>query len=111
MDHNLREMGVGDLSVPREMQRMGEAFYGRTKAYREALGAEDREVLVEAVVWNIYDGKASLRPAARRLAAYIREAVRDLRGQSPAGLSAGQIRLPDPVVIPFVEDKGSVPED
>ena len=30
MDHNLREMGIGDLSVPKEMQHMGEAFYGRT---------------------------------------------------------------------------------
>jgi cytochrome b pre-mRNA-processing protein 3 len=111
MDHNLREMGVGDLSVPREMQRMGAAFYGRTHAYREALGAADREALVEAVVRNIYDGAPSSRAAAGRLAAYIREAVRDLRGQSPAGLHAGHVRLPDPVVIPLVEDKGRVPED
>ena len=29
MDQNLREMGVGDLSVPKHMQRIGEAFYGR----------------------------------------------------------------------------------
>ena len=34
MDHNLREMGVGDLAVPKEMQRMGAAFYGRAQAYR-----------------------------------------------------------------------------
>src|SRR6478752_5177951 len=33
MDHNLREMGVGDLSVPKEMQRIGEAFYGRAQAF------------------------------------------------------------------------------
>jgi cytochrome b pre-mRNA-processing protein 3 len=39
MDHNLREMGVGDLSVPKEMQRIGEAFYGRAQAYRAALAA------------------------------------------------------------------------
>ena len=32
MDHNLREMGIGDLSVPKEMQRIGEAFYGRAQA-------------------------------------------------------------------------------
>jgi cytochrome b pre-mRNA-processing protein 3 len=34
MDCNLREMGVGDLSVPKHMQRVGEAFYGRAQAYR-----------------------------------------------------------------------------
>jgi cytochrome b pre-mRNA-processing protein 3 len=49
MDHNLREMGVGDLSVPKEMQRMGEAFYGRTQAYRAALSAASEDALAEAV--------------------------------------------------------------
>ena len=39
MDASLREMGVGDLAVPREMQRMGEAFYGRKAAYDAALAA------------------------------------------------------------------------
>src|SRR5262245_14657948 len=28
MDANLREIGIGDLKVPQEMRRMGEAFYG-----------------------------------------------------------------------------------
>ena len=31
MDGNLREMGVGDLTVPKRMQAFGEAFYGRTR--------------------------------------------------------------------------------
>src|SRR5262245_12775002 len=31
MDHNLREMGVGDQGVPRQMRRVGEAFYGRAQ--------------------------------------------------------------------------------
>ncbi len=29
LDANLREMGVGDLAVPKRMQRFAEAFYGR----------------------------------------------------------------------------------
>jgi hypothetical protein len=33
-DHNLREMGVDDLAVPRQMRGMGEAFYGRAQVYR-----------------------------------------------------------------------------
>ena len=32
MDHNLREMGVGDLAVPKQIKRMMEAFYGRARA-------------------------------------------------------------------------------
>ncbi len=106
MDHNLREMGVGDLSVPKEMQRIGEAFYGRAQAYRTALAADDREALAEAVARNIYGNAPALRAAAGRLAAYMREAVRDLDGQTPADLRAGELHLPDPAAIPFVEDKG-----
>ena len=37
MDDNLREMGVGDLTVPKQMRAFGEAFYGRAKAYDAAL--------------------------------------------------------------------------
>ena len=48
MDHNLREMGVGDLAVPKRMRSLGEAFYGRAGAYRAALAEDDPRALVEA---------------------------------------------------------------
>jgi len=101
MDDNLREMGVGDLKVPKEMRRMGEAFYGRAQAYRAALSAADQgQALVAAVARNIYGG-ASVSPAAvGRMAAYIRAAVRDLKGQDTASLAAGTLRFPDPATIP-----------
>src|SRR5208283_3419642 len=56
MDHNLREMGIGDLKVPKEVQRIGEAFYGRSQAYRAACAATDDGLLVEALERNIYGG-------------------------------------------------------
>src|SRR6185295_9484337 len=36
MDDNFREMGVGDFGVPKRMQKVGEAFYGRAKVYERA---------------------------------------------------------------------------
>ena len=39
LDDALREMGVGDLSVGKKMRKLGEAFYGRAKAYDAALAA------------------------------------------------------------------------
>src|SRR5262245_43190084 len=111
MDHNLREMGIGDLSVPKEMRRIGEAFYGRAQAYRSALAAQGSEPLVEALTRNVY-GSTSVAPAApARLAAYIKEAVRELRGQQPADFMAGKLRMPDPNLIVLVEDKGHLAED
>ena len=35
-DDALREDGVGDLTVPKKMQKIAEAFYGRAAAYRTA---------------------------------------------------------------------------
>ena len=42
LDDNLREMGVGDLAVPKQMRRFGEAFYGRQAAYLAALECAGR---------------------------------------------------------------------
>src|SRR3954468_10578065 len=80
MDESMREMGVGDLAVPRKMRRIGEAFYGRQAAYRSALAASDQESLVAALERNVY-ADAPQTGAARRLAAYIREAVSRLAVQ------------------------------
>jgi cytochrome b pre-mRNA-processing protein 3 len=48
MDHNLREMGVGDLTVPKKMQKLAEAFYGRLEVYERALAAAGDEELAAA---------------------------------------------------------------
>ena len=97
MDHNLREMGVGDLSVPKKMQALGEAFYGRAKAYRAALAEGSDAALAEALSRNLYGGEKA--DAARRLAAYIRQAARDLAEQDTGHLAAGDVRFPDPAAV------------
>jgi cytochrome b pre-mRNA-processing protein 3 len=101
MDHNLREMGVGDLAVPKEMRRIGGAFYGRAKAYRTALAAQGEQALVETMIKNVYNGAPPIPTAPDRLGAYMREAVRDVRVQQPAALMAGKLHLPDPECYGF----------
>src|ERR1700759_2994965 len=51
MDANLREMGVGDLTVPKRMQAFGAAFYGRAAAYDLAL-TQGPEQLSQALCKN-----------------------------------------------------------
>jgi cytochrome b pre-mRNA-processing protein 3 len=99
MEHNLREIGIGDLKVPKEMARIGEAFYGRQKAYAAALAASDPNALVEALARNIYAGTAPAPAEAARLAAYMRGAVLDLRAQDAGSLAAGKLRFADPATI------------
>ena len=99
MDHNLREMGVGDLKVPKQMRQLGEAFYGRSQAYRTAWAATDDALLVAALERNIYAGASAGAAAPPRLAAYIRQALRDLGAQPVGALAGGQLRFPEPEKI------------
>ena len=106
MDRNLREMGVGDLSVPKHMQRVGEAFYGRARAYRAGLARDGQQALVEALERNIYGQEgAANRAAAARLAVYMRGTVGELRVQPSSEVLAGRLTMPDPTAIVLVEDE------
>jgi cytochrome b pre-mRNA-processing protein 3 len=50
LDGALREMGVGDLAVGKRMRKLGEAFYGRARAYDFAFEAlPDISVLEETL--------------------------------------------------------------
>jgi cytochrome b pre-mRNA-processing protein 3 len=99
MDGNLREMGVGDLAVPRHMQRIGEAYYGRAAAYETALAAGDGQALADSLLRNVFSGQSVDAPAARRLAAYIMETVRQLATQDAADFAQGKIHFPGPEAV------------
>ena len=95
MDHNFREMGVGDLTVPKEMRRVAEAFYGRAGAYEAGLASDDPGALETAVARNVF-GIEEVSPGAVRLAAYMRQAAQRLSEQEPA---TGTVAFPDPSAI------------
>jgi cytochrome b pre-mRNA-processing protein 3 len=92
MDDNLREMGVGDLAVPKEMRRIGEAFYGRQAAYIGALASSDPQALVEVLKRNVLEGGEG----AQVLAGYVRAAVRGLAARDINELRLGNLGFPDP---------------
>jgi cytochrome b pre-mRNA-processing protein 3 len=96
MDANLREMGVGDLTVPKRMQAFGEAFYGRAAAYDLAM-AGGEEPLAQALCKNILDG-ANIEKA-RQLAFYTEAAVAALAGVDDAALQKGSWRFPSPARV------------
>jgi len=95
LDANLREMGVGDLVVPKRMQKFGEAFYGRQAAYLAALAAPDRRVFESALARNIFQSDGVDDPAVR-LARYARAAAAGLDARSREALLQGEIAFPRP---------------
>jgi cytochrome b pre-mRNA-processing protein 3 len=54
MDVSLREMGIGDLGVPKHMKRMMQGFNGRANHYEEAIKNSNREELKKALQQNVY---------------------------------------------------------
>ncbi len=95
LDDNLREMGVGDLAVPKHMRRFAEAFYGRQAAYLAALAAADERELEKALTRNIFAG-ADIDEGAVRLARYVRAALRQFEAQDESALLRGEIVFPKP---------------
>jgi cytochrome b pre-mRNA-processing protein 3 len=103
MDRNLREMGVGDLAVPKRMRAMGEAFYGRAAAYDQALAATDDTALIAALCRNVFAGSAAGEAHGGRLAAYVRRANAALAAQDIAALLNGDTRFPQPADLADME--------
>lgn len=101
LDHNLREMGVSDLAVPRRMRSYMEAFLGRSDAYRAAFAAGDREACARALGRNVF-GSPEPPDGAFLMADYMGRAAERLNAIPDATLAAGAVEFPDPDAIAAV---------
>jgi len=68
LDHALRELGVGDVSVGKKMRKLGEAMYGRMTAYESPLRDGDAATLSAGLARNVFDSEDAAVGGA--LAAY-----------------------------------------
>jgi cytochrome b pre-mRNA-processing protein 3 len=94
-DRSLREIGTGDLSVGRQVNRMAEGFYGRVRAYEDGLANGD-SALVGALDRNLY-GTASTTPdRVERMAVYVRREAARLADAPVATLLSGAIGFEAP---------------
>jgi len=90
MDDSMRELGIGDLSVPRRIKKTAAAVAERVEDYRSAVAGQDRQALVEALGRHV-----SLQPAgAVRLAGYVRAILQTLASAGGARILAGEIEFP-----------------
>ncbi len=100
LDHNLREMGISDLGVPKKMQRFAAAYFGRARAYDRALSSGHAAECEAAIARNVF-GEQTPGAGARRLAHYMWEAARTLDDCAASSLSRGELPFPDPATIPM----------
>src|SRR5689334_8387476 len=93
VDHSLRELGIGDVGVPKRMKKLAKMFYGRTAAYDDALERDDKEALAAALARNILP-EAAVWPQAPLLAAYVADAARHLATQPAESIASGTVTFP-----------------
>ncbi|WP_240233213.1 ubiquinol-cytochrome C chaperone family protein [Devosia lacusdianchii] len=89
MDRSLREMGVGDLGVPKKIQKMGNIFFGLLAALNEAMDRNDSAALEGVLSRNIFDGTTG--PHVTALAQYLLAEDRALTAQPAETITGGAI--------------------
>src|ERR1019366_1806683 len=91
MDVNLREMGVGDLSVGRKVRVMWEAFHGRAAAYAAAMNAGDMMALDAALDRNVWRGDPPSGGSTEALRRVVLAQETRLATQSLKALASGTV--------------------
>ena len=88
LDDAFRELGVGDLSVAKRVKKLGQAFYGRLKAYEEAVaGLPDAAALTDLLTRTVLEDRVE---AAGALADYVIRTRDALSRQSVQALLTGE---------------------
>jgi cytochrome b pre-mRNA-processing protein 3 len=93
VEHSLRELGIGDMGVPKRMKKLARMFYGRTTAYADALERGDADALSAALARNIRPDTSEW-PEAATLASYVIATDKALASQGLDTISAGTVRFP-----------------
>jgi len=101
MDDSLRELGTGDLAVPKKVRRAAAGLYERVTAYRSAVAAGDAQALAHVLASYVFLAEdADWRSTA--LANYTAKVLAVLPRQDVDAISAGKIAFPD--ASPHKED-------
>lgn len=93
LDSNLREMGVGDMTVGKKVKKLAGGFYGRIRAYDAALNAdtEDDAPLRDALAYFLFRGVQPSEATLATVARFVRADVAHLTAQPLEALSMGKV--------------------
>ena len=95
MDDSLREMGVGDLGVPKKVKKAAGGLYDRAAEYGAALRDADPAALHRCLQTNI-PGLSDRPVSCAAFAGYVRAAMQHLSGLDEPRVVAGEISFPRP---------------
>ncbi|MDX0628680.1 ubiquinol-cytochrome C chaperone [Sinorhizobium medicae] len=93
VDHSIRELGVGDVSVPKKMKKLAGMFYGRLESYAAALEGRDAGALAAALRRNFH-ADVEDAPSMRGLASYLLAVESVLSDTAEEDVETGRLRIP-----------------
>jgi cytochrome b pre-mRNA-processing protein 3 len=96
IDYSIRELGIGDNSVPKRMKKLAGMFYGRLESYSAAMDGKDRDMLAAALRRNIYPLANGDAPTMVGLANWMMAAEGHLTDIPEAAIATGSAVLPKP---------------
>ncbi len=92
MDRNLREMGVGDLSVGKKIKSLAISVYGRIKAYDDGLAGEAGD-LADALIRNLYADVSPEDAQVSRMETYVRANIAASTGWTFSAIQSGKVEF------------------
>ncbi len=95
METVLRELGMGDLKVPKSMRSLAASSRALLEAYEFAF-AKGEGALAEAIAGALPQTKVDMGLTSRQLASYVTASVRRLDEQPLTSLRAGTVEFPMP---------------
>jgi cytochrome b pre-mRNA-processing protein 3 len=96
IDDCLREMGVGDLSVPKKVKKAAHALGERCGLYRAAANAPEPAAALAEELRQTVPGLETSPRAADALARYVLRLRADILAAPAASLLEGRVAFPDP---------------
>ena len=96
VDHSIRELGVGDVAVPKRMKKFASMFYGRLESYAAALEKSDVTELAAALKRNFHPKDDDPALTMQGLASYLLRVEADLAAQGEDIVETGTLTLLEP---------------
>jgi cytochrome b pre-mRNA-processing protein 3 len=89
IDDNMREIGIGDMGVPRRVKKAAAALHEQIEVYKAAIAESSDTQLSAAIARYIVGQDAAGQPSV--IAAYVRQASSHLAQLSWGEIEAGRI--------------------
>ncbi|MEE8320594.1 MAG: ubiquinol-cytochrome C chaperone family protein [Gammaproteobacteria bacterium] len=95
MDTTSRELGVGDMAVPKKMRGLAAIFEDRMAAYKSSIENTSKKALSNELQKNIFGNDEAFANGGNDLARYLLKLRQSLSKASLEELVAGEITAPD----------------